>query len=166
MLGPLLFILYTTNLIPLIEDTGFSSFVRRRYSGAWFLHVSCGPIEIDTFTSKLSECVGLISNWMHSNRLQLNLDKTGVIWCTTGRCQHQLPTHALLMRDVPVIPVTSARNLGILIDDADTRSTNSIRMLCCAPSTATDPQLRVDCHVPSIGGRSGVVQTELWQPPC
>jgi hypothetical protein len=61
-------------------------------------------------------CVGVISNWMRSNRLQLNSDKTEVLWCATGRRQHQLPTDALSIDGVPVVPVTSIRNLGIFID--------------------------------------------------
>ena len=35
---------------------------------------------------------------------------------------------------------------------------NSIGVLCCAPSTATDPQLRVVCRVPGAGSSSGDVQ--------
>jgi len=34
-------------------------------------------------------------------------------------------------------------------------------MLRCAPSTASDPQLGADGHVPIIGGRSGAIQTWL-----
>jgi len=26
-----------------------------------------------------------VASWMRSNRLQLNADKTEVLWCTTGR---------------------------------------------------------------------------------
>jgi len=53
---------------------------------------------------------------MRSNRLQLNSDKTEVLWCTTGRRQHQIPTTALSIDGVQVFPVTSVRNLGIFID--------------------------------------------------
>jgi len=34
-------------------------------------------------------------------------------------------------------------------------------MLRCTPSTASDPQLGADGHVPIIGGRSGTIQTWL-----
>jgi len=53
---------------------------------------------------------------MRSNRLQLNLDKTEVLWCTTGRRQNQLPTTALWIDGVQDSPVTSVRNLSIFID--------------------------------------------------
>ena len=63
----------------------------------------------------LPEYINVISNWMRSNRLQLNTDKTEVIWCLTGRRQHQL-TNALSIDGVPVTPVTSVINLGIFTD--------------------------------------------------
>jgi len=74
------------------------------------------PVEVEAFSAKLSECICVISNWMRSNRLQLNSDKTEVLWCTTGRRQHQLTTTALLIDGVQVSPVTSIRNLGIFIN--------------------------------------------------
>ncbi len=62
------------------------------------------------------ECVGVVSSWMRSNRLQLNADNTEVLWCATGRRQHQLPTATLSIDRVPVVPVPSVRNLGVFID--------------------------------------------------
>jgi hypothetical protein len=113
VLGPLLFILYTADLTSLIEDNGLSPHL---YADDTQVYGSCRPVDVDTFSSKLSECVGVISNWMRSNRLQLNSDKTEVLWCSTGRRQHQLPITALSIDGVPVTPVTSVRNLGIYID--------------------------------------------------
>jgi hypothetical protein len=113
VLGPLLFILYTADLISLIEDNGLSSHL---YADDTQVYGSCRPVDIDTFSSKLSECIEVISNWMRSNRLQLNSDKTEILWCATGRRQHQLPTTSLLTDGVPVTPVKTVRNLGIFID--------------------------------------------------
>jgi len=53
---------------------------------------------------------------MRSNRLQLNSDETQVMWCTTDRRQHQLPTAALPIDGVPIDPVSFVRDLGIYID--------------------------------------------------
>jgi hypothetical protein len=52
-----------------------------------------------------------ISGWMRSNRLQLNLDKTEFMWCTTGRRQQHR-----LIGSTSVLPVSSVRDLGIYID--------------------------------------------------
>jgi len=40
----------------------------------------------------VSQCISAVGDWMSSNRLQLNTSKTEVLWCTSGRRQHQLPT--------------------------------------------------------------------------
>jgi len=109
VLGPLIFILYTADLMSLIEDNGFSPHI---YTDDTQVYSSCRPVEIDTLSAKLSECTKVVSNWMRSNRLQLNSDKTEVLWCTTGR-HLQLPTTALSIDGVQVSPVTSVRNLGI-----------------------------------------------------
>jgi hypothetical protein len=53
---------------------------------------------------------------MRSNRLQLNADKTDLIWCTSSRRQHQLPTGSLRLGGHDVIPSSSVRNLGVYID--------------------------------------------------
>lgn len=53
---------------------------------------------------------------MRSNRLQLNADKTEVIWCSSARRQHQIPTAPLVVGSDAVAPVSSVRDLGIYID--------------------------------------------------
>jgi Reverse transcriptase (RNA-dependent DNA polymerase) len=113
VLGPLLFILYTAELIALIEDNGFSSHL---YADDTQVYGSCQPAAVDEFSSKISECVGVVSSCMRSNRLQLNADKTEVLWCATGRRQHQLPTATLSIDGVPVVLVSSVGNLGAFID--------------------------------------------------
>jgi Reverse transcriptase (RNA-dependent DNA polymerase) len=113
VLGPILFILYTAELIALIEDNGLSSHL---YADDTQVYGSCRPAAVDEFSLKVSECVGVVSSWMRSNRLQLNTDKTEVLWCATGRRQHQLPTTALSIDGVSVVPVPSVRNLGVFID--------------------------------------------------
>jgi len=80
------------------------------------VYSSCRSVEVNTFSAKLFECIGVVSNWMRYNKLQLNSDKTEVLWYTTGRRQHQLPTTALSIDGVQVSSVTSVRNLGIVID--------------------------------------------------
>lgn len=113
VLGPLLFILFIADLISLVIDNGFPPHL---YADDTQVYGSCRPVEIPALSAKLAECVGVISNWMRSNRLQFNSDKTEVLWFATGRRQHQLPTTALSIDGVPVSPVTSVRNLGIYID--------------------------------------------------
>jgi len=53
---------------------------------------------------------------MRANCLQLNTSKTDLLWCSTARRQHQLPSSALRVGSHLVQPSTSVRDLGIFID--------------------------------------------------
>ena len=53
---------------------------------------------------------------MRSNRLQLNVAKTEVLWISSVRRQHQIPAVPILVDSVAVLPVCTVRNLGIFID--------------------------------------------------
>ena len=54
-----------------------------------------------------------VAAWMKSNRLQLNSDKTEVLWCATNRRLHQPPVSAMLIDGVPITPAVYVRDLGI-----------------------------------------------------
>ena len=113
VLGPILFILYTIDLIPLIERHNLSPHL---YADDTQVSGSCRPSDVDTFALLAEECTHEVASWMRSNRLQLNSAKTEVLWCATNRRRHQLPTSALSVDGVMVDPVTSVRDLGIFID--------------------------------------------------
>ena len=53
---------------------------------------------------------------MSSNRLQLNTNKTELLWCATARRQHQLPRSAFRIGPHDIIPSKTVRDLGIFID--------------------------------------------------
>jgi len=44
---------------------------------------SCPPTAANSLSSWVSECINAIAAWTRSNRLQLNPDKTEVLWCAT-----------------------------------------------------------------------------------
>ena len=113
VLGPVLFVLYTVDLVSLIESHSLSPHL---YADDTQVYGSCLPAAVDALSVTISECSADVASWMRSNRLQLNSDKTEVMWCTTDRRQHQLPTAALPIDGVPVDPVSSVRDLGIYID--------------------------------------------------
>jgi len=74
-------------LISLIERHGLSPHL---YADDTQVYGSCPPAAVDALSSQVTECVNAIATWMKSNRLQLNPDKTEVLWCATSRRQHQL----------------------------------------------------------------------------
>jgi len=53
---------------------------------------------------------------MLSNRLQLNTAKTQILWCSTNRWQNHLPSAAVRVGENYVLPLTTVRDLGVLID--------------------------------------------------
>ena len=91
MLGPVLFVLYTVELISLIERHGL---LPHLYADDTQVYGSCPPATVDALSSQVTEFVNaIVTIWMKSNRLQLNQNKTEVLWCVTSQHQHQLPIH-------------------------------------------------------------------------
>src|SRR6218665_296638 len=57
-----------------------------------------------------------IAEWMHSNRLRLNPEKTDFLWCATRRrCMH-LDTSELSVCGALIRPSTTVRDLGVLLE--------------------------------------------------
>jgi len=69
---------------------------------------------------------------MQSNRLQLNTAKTEIMWCSTTRRQNHLPPAAVRVGENHVLPSTTVRDLGILVDnDVSMRSHVSCTVSGC-----------------------------------
>ena len=113
VLGPVLFILYTVDLVSLVEGHDLGAHL---YADDSQVYGSCQPAAVSELTAAVSRCVQDIAGWMRTNRLQLNSDKTEVLWCATNRRQHQLPSAPISIDGTPVDPVKFVRNLGIYVD--------------------------------------------------
>ena len=113
VLGPILFILYTADLMLLIEKHGLHGHL---YADDTQIYGSCLPDDVDNFGNRISACIDDVARWMQSNRLQLNTDKTEVLWCATTRRQHQLPTSPLRIGSDLVAPSATVRDLGIYLE--------------------------------------------------
>jgi len=68
---------------------------------------------------------------MRSNRLQLNVDKTEVIWCASTRKLSQLPNSPLIVAGVSVDPVSVVRDHGVYIDNDLGAATHVRRTVSC-----------------------------------
>jgi len=113
VLGPILFIIYTADLAALVTRCGLSPHL---YADDTQIFGACSPTSVDAFLSNVNECVSVVADWMYSNRLQLNQDKTEFIWCTTGRSQHRLPAAGPTIGSCTVVPSSTVRDLGVYID--------------------------------------------------
>jgi len=77
--------------------------------------------------SCVSACIDDVGLRMRSNRLQLNMAKTDVLWCASSRRQHQIPDDPLRVGSDLVQPVRSVRNLGIHLDSDLSMNTHITR---------------------------------------
>ena len=128
--GSLLFVLYMADLIHLIEQLGLQAHM---YADDTQVLGLCLPRDVIMLQSRLSACLDDVALWMRSNRLQLNTNKTELLWCTTARRQSQLPCTSLRVGSTMVSPTSSVRYLDFYIDADSSGRTQIIKTIasCC-----------------------------------
>jgi len=101
-----------------------------------------------------------------SNRLQLNLSETEVLWRSFARHQHQIPTGPVHVGDTSVLPVRTVRDLRVYIDTDVTITPSNTQ---CA--SFADMYHLVDTSACTCGDKGGLLQlsslgyfrtTEKW----
>jgi len=80
------------------------------------VYSSCSPCDADSFRTRVSQCTCAVVEWMQSNRLQLNCNKTDFAWLTTNRSLRRLPTTGPTIGSVTVVPSQTLCELGVYID--------------------------------------------------
>jgi len=149
VLGPIRFLLYTTDLLRLIERHNLHP---HAYADDTQICGFCPPSAISVLQEQMSACLAEVALWMRSNRLQLNTAKTEVLWCATSRRQHQIPQAPVQVGEDHITPAASVRDLGIYLSGLRhlhevTRLEDCVELLCCS---STDPQDTLLC--PQAGG--------------
>ena len=113
VLGPILFLLYTADLLRLIDGMELHS---QLYADDTQIYGSCTPDAAPALQQRISTCVVRTLEWMQANRLQVNAAKTEQLWCMPPRQQEYLPNIPLLIGSETIQPVKCMWNLGIYID--------------------------------------------------
>src|SRR6218665_1743909 len=77
VLGPLLYIIFTADLGPLLAAGAVHS---QSYADDLQAYVHCSAGRAISAVETISQAIETLQSWMSSNRLHLNLDKTQFIW--------------------------------------------------------------------------------------
>jgi exonuclease III len=114
VLGPLLFIIYTTPLSTLLSKTTVDHHL---YADDTQLFISFSPSQFSTSINHLQSTFSDVSSWMSANLLSLNPSKTEFLVIGLPQQLAKLTTPTFdIGSGVSIHPVEHARNLGFIID--------------------------------------------------
>ena len=91
VLGPLLFVLYTNDVIDIIKR---HELIKQYYADNTQLYFYCMPEELDALAGAIGACTEELSAWMRSNRLKLNCEKTECMWLSAKQRRKTLSAPA------------------------------------------------------------------------
>lgn len=115
VLGPLLFSLFTSQLGPIIEQHGLS---RKMFADDTEMYRSFAPdsASMREAVQAVEDCCSDVKNWMLTNRLKLNDDKTEAILCGSKSAHSKVSLDSIQVGSATIHLSDSVRNLGLYID--------------------------------------------------
>ena len=113
VLGPILFLLYAADLLLLVRRHHLTP---HAFADDVQIYGTCRPPEAGALADRMTTCVNDVASWMASNRLQVNPQKTEVLWCCSARRRYQTPAFPVRIGTTSIGPVASVRNLGAHMD--------------------------------------------------
>jgi len=153
VIGPILFILYTADLVALNESLGLSPHL---YADDAQIYGSCTPSRVDIFLLEVTNCVAAVADWMQSSGLQLNDNKTEFMWCTTDRRDIACPLLVL-----PSVLLVQIQHLRLVI------LASTLTRTCQCVVTSGEPcraVLPLFARYAPTGVKSQPLCSSLWLP--
>jgi len=98
VLGPILFLFYTADLLQLVKRRHLTP---HAYADDTQIYGHCQPSDAGSLIQQVSVCTDKVSAWMKANRLQLNPAKTDF----SGVHRHDVNTRSRLVLFMSVMPL-------------------------------------------------------------
>ena len=115
VLGPILFVLYTT---PLADIISRHSILHHSYADDSQLQKSASPEKIPDLINDMQSCISDVKSWMTINKLKLNDDKTEVMILSSPHMRHKLKIPDNMTIGNASIPFSkTVKNLGFTLDN-------------------------------------------------
>ena len=139
VLGPLLFLMYTSGLQRIIENEGLHGYF---YADDSQVRHSDYATRSVMMRNKIESCIVNIGAWMASNRLKLNPSKTELIWFGSSHQRKLIDNTPFDLGGTSVAPVTTVRLLGVQLDSDLSMSSqvNSTIRSCFYQSSLCTPR--------------------------
>ena len=115
VLGPLLYLLYTSPLGDTLRQHGLSFHL---YPDDMQIYIIFKPVingSLEYSKKLIQECTRDMSIWMKNNKLKLNDDETDLL-VLTARHRPQPPIESIVVGSDLIYPFETAKNLGIVFD--------------------------------------------------
>ena len=114
VLGPFLFILYTSDVISIAASLGVGA---HSYADDNQLYLHCLAVDQQAAALRLAECIERVEGWMKSNRLKLNSDKTHFVWLGSRQQLAKIGTKTMTIGEHSIESSTFAKNLGVTFEN-------------------------------------------------
>ena len=116
VLGPMLYLLYTSPLGDIVREHGLSFHFYADDSQLYTSFACNDTSDLVAAKQRLENCVADINLWMTANKLKLNNDKSEFLFLHS-RFRHSLPPPTISVGMENIRPSQQARNLGVIFDD-------------------------------------------------
>ena len=113
VLGPILFLLYTADVTSIAQR--YSRGVHS-YANDTQLYCHSKAMSSQALIARVASCIEEINEWMTSNRLKLNTDKTQFIWLGTQQQLAKVHCHTITIRRTTITILTEVTCLDVVID--------------------------------------------------